>query len=44
MGHGEWEISQELKNLDLNFYDVIIISQIIYPELIIKYVREKPSL
>ena len=41
MGHGEWEISQELKNLDLNFYDVIIISQIIYPELIIKYVREK---
>ena len=41
MGHGEWEISQELKNLDLNFYDVIIISQIIYPELIIKYVRGK---
>lgn len=41
MGHGEWEISQKLKNLDLNFYDVIIISQIIYPELIIKYVREK---
>ena len=39
--HEKWEISQELKKLDLNFYDMIIISQVIYPELIIKYVRKR---
>jgi hypothetical protein len=26
--HEKWEISQELKKLDLNFYDMIIISQV----------------
>lgn len=40
-GHENWEISQELKSLDLNSYDMIIVSQVIYPELIIKYVRER---
>lgn len=39
--HEKWEISQELKKMDLNFYDMIIISQVIYPELIIRYVRER---
>lgn len=39
--HENWEISKELRNLNLNSYDMVIISQVIYPELIIKYVRER---
>lgn len=41
LGKANWRISSDLKKIDLDHFDVIFVTQIIYPELIIKYIRKK---
>lgn len=40
-GKTQWIMNADLANIDLDYFDVIIVNQVIYPELIIKYIRSK---